>query len=213
MLRSTVQLDLDSDYVLNDVTQEFDVPLVVTREEIHEDGTLTFVVEIPEHRDEIASRLRESDAVRRVGTVGDSTILVRKQSCGAIGIIRKHNGMLVGVDRAFRTERTFDMMAFSREDVKRIVEDLGDLGTASVERLVRVPDRPAGLSKRQYEVVEAALEAGYYDWPRETDAESVAEGLGITHPTFLEHLRKAEKKLLERAVNGRSTDQLDEQMG
>lgn len=210
MLRSTVRLDLDSDYVLEDVTREFDVPFVVTREEIHEDGTLTFVAEMPEHRDEIAARLRESDAVRRVGTVGDATILVRKRSCGAIGIIRKHNGMLVGIDRAFGTERVFDVMAFSREDIKRIVDELGELGTAHVERLARVPDRPAGLSKRQYEVVEAALEAGYYDWPRESDAESVADQLGITHPTFLEHLRKAEKKLLERAVNGRPTDPLDD---
>lgn len=209
MIRSTVRLNLNSDYVLNDVTQEFDVPFVVTREEVHKDGTLTFVAEIPDHRDKIASRLAESDAVHRVGTVGDSTILIRKQSSGAIAVIRKHNGVLVGIDRAFGTERIFDVMAFSREDIRNIVDELGELGVAQIERLVQVPDRPIGLSERQQEVVETALDAGYYDWPREAKAEEVAANLDITHPTFLEHLRKAEKKLIERALTSRSNQPFD----
>ncbi len=200
MIRSTIRLDLDSDYVLNDVTSEFDRPIVVTNEEVHEDDTLTFVAELPEKRDEIAARLEESSAVQRVGTIGESTLLARKRSCGAIPIVRKYNGMLCGVDRAFGTERVFDVLTFSREDVRDIVEDLETLGRARVEKLSRVPDRPAGLSKRQLEAVETALEAGYYDWPRGADAEAVATRLDVTHPTFLEHLRKAEKKLLSNAL-------------
>lgn len=210
MLRSTVRLDLDSDYVLNDVTQEFDVSFNVTREEIHDDGTLTFVAEIPDHRDEIATQLAECNAVRRVGTVGESTILVRKQASGAIAIIRKHNGVLVGIDRAFGTERIFDVMVFSRKDIRGIVDELEQLGSVQIERLVQVPDQPAGLSERQHEVVKAALEAGYYDWPRKAEAKEIAEKLDITHPTFLEHLRKAEKKLIEQALNSRSQQLFNE---
>lgn len=213
MLRSTVRLDLDSDYVLNDVTNEFDRPMVVTREEVHDDGTLTFVAEVPDARDEIAARLEESDAVERVGTIGESTLLVRKRSCGAIPIIRAQNGMLCGIDRAFGTERVFEVLTFSREDIRAIVEDLGTLGRARIEKLARVPDRPAGLSERQQEVVETALEAGYYDWPRDADAEAVADVLGVTHPTFLEHLRKAEKKLLTQALNAPGTDAFERLSG
>jgi len=204
MIRSTIRLDLDSDYVLNDVTNEFDQPIVVTNEEVHDDGTLTFVAEIPDKRDEFATRLEESSAVERVGVIGDSTLLVRKRSCGAIPIVRKHNGMLCGLDRAFGTERVFDVLTFSRTDVREIITELDTLGQARVEKLSRVPDRPAGLSKRQLEVVEAALNAGYYDWPRGADAETVASQLDITHPTFLEHLRKAEKKLLSNALTAPS---------
>ncbi len=209
MLRTTIRLDLDSDYVLNDVTLEFDRPLVVTREEVHQDGTLTFVAEVPEKRDEMAERLAESDAVDRVGTIGESTLLVRKRSCGAIPLIRRHNGMLCGLDRALGTERVFDVLTFSREDVRRIVDGLETLGTPHVERLSSVPERPAGLSKRQLESIETAIDAGYYDWPREADAETVAAELGIAHSTFLEHLRKAEKKLLTNALGSPTADPFD----
>ncbi|MFB6206818.1 MAG: bacterio-opsin activator domain-containing protein [Haloglomus sp.] len=51
------------------------------------------------------------------------------------------------------------------------------------------------LTDRQNAVIEAAYRAGYFDWPRESTAEEVAEGLGMAPPTFHEHLREAESKL------------------
>lgn len=200
MLRSTIRLDLRSDHVLSDVTTEFDTPLVATREEVYDDDTLTFVAEVEHDRDAIAEAFETSPAVTQVGTVGKHTLVVRKRSSGAIPVIRSHDGMLCGVDRAFGTERVFDVMAFSREDIRAIVDDLNELGRTQIERLADVRNRPAGLSQRQYDAVEAALVTGYYDWPREATAEAVAETMGVAHSTFLEHLRKAEKKLLERAL-------------
>lgn len=52
------------------------------------------------------------------------------------------------------------------------------------------------LTDRQREVLEAAFEAGYYDWPRSCTAEEVAAGLDISSPTFCEHVNAAERKLL-----------------
>jgi len=52
------------------------------------------------------------------------------------------------------------------------------------------------LTERQHEVLEAAFEAGYYDWPRGCSGEAVAAELGITSPTFSEHIHAAERKLL-----------------
>lgn len=52
------------------------------------------------------------------------------------------------------------------------------------------------LTDRQFEVLVTALEAGYYEWPRERSGEAVAEELGISSATFAEHLRVAERKLL-----------------
>ena len=204
MLRSTIRLDLHSDFVLNDVTREFDSPLIVTHEEVHDDDTLTFVAEVTDKRDEIAARLAEYPSVMRVGAMGESVIVVRKRSCGAIPIIRRHNGFLAGVDRAFGTERTFDVLTFCRDDIQAIAADLEELGVVSIEKLIAVDERPAGLSTRQLEVVQAALEAGYFDWPRKAEAVDVATDLDITHPTFLEHLRKAEKKLLTQALSNRT---------
>jgi predicted DNA binding protein len=52
------------------------------------------------------------------------------------------------------------------------------------------------LSERQRDVFELARERGYYNWPREVNATELADELGISKATFLEHLRKAEAKLL-----------------
>jgi len=52
------------------------------------------------------------------------------------------------------------------------------------------------LTDRQREVLRAAFEAGYYDWPRGRTGEEVAEELGISSATFSEHVRAAERKLL-----------------
>ncbi|WP_226007523.1 bacterio-opsin activator domain-containing protein [Natrinema salinisoli] len=52
------------------------------------------------------------------------------------------------------------------------------------------------LTERQREVLEAAFEAGYYEWPRECSGEAVAAELGISSPTFSEHIHAAERKLL-----------------
>ncbi len=57
------------------------------------------------------------------------------------------------------------------------------------------------LSERLTDRQRAALEAGYfggfYEWPRDRSGEEVAASLGIGAPTFHQHVRKAEKKLLD----------------
>ncbi len=49
------------------------------------------------------------------------------------------------------------------------------------------------LTDRQLESLRTAFYAGYFEWPRETSGEEVAELLGIAAPTFSQHLRGAER--------------------
>jgi CheY-like chemotaxis protein len=53
------------------------------------------------------------------------------------------------------------------------------------------------LTDRQHEAVSAAHSAGYFEWPRESTAEEVAEALELAAPTFHEHLREAQRKLVD----------------
>jgi predicted DNA binding protein len=46
-------------------------------------------------------------------------------------------------------------------------------------------------------VLTSAYYAGYFEWPRANTAEEVADSLGISPATLHEHLRTAERKLLE----------------
>lgn len=53
------------------------------------------------------------------------------------------------------------------------------------------------LTDKQRSVLRAAYLSGYFDWPRGSTAEELAESLGISSPTFHSHLRRAQRKLLD----------------
>jgi predicted DNA binding protein len=53
------------------------------------------------------------------------------------------------------------------------------------------------LSDRQYEALQTAHTMGYFDWPRESSGEDVAERLGITQPTVNKHIRLGERKVFD----------------
>lgn len=65
------------------------------------------------------------------------------------------------------------------------------LSTTSFEEAVR-----SHLTRRQREVLQTAFQAGYYEWPRGSTGEQVAEDLGIASATFSEHIHAAERNLL-----------------
>ena len=88
------------------------------------------------------------------------------------------------VDRLGRTFSGIDVVA-KRERSGPVAEPAGIPGD-TVER----------LTDRQQEVVETAYRAGYFNWPRDSTAEEVADSLDIAAPTFHAHLRKAESSLL-----------------
>lgn len=52
------------------------------------------------------------------------------------------------------------------------------------------------LTDRQEEMLTAAHESGYYDWPREITAEELAEREEISTSTLLKHLRAVERKFI-----------------
>lgn len=87
-----------------------------------------------------------------------------------------------------------------RLDVIRQEND-ADVVVSSITSTNTAPStrpRPAnGLTASQRTAFELARENGYYRWPRETTTRELAVELGISKTTLLEHLRKAEAKLLD----------------
>jgi Predicted DNA binding protein len=57
------------------------------------------------------------------------------------------------------------------------------------------------LTERQLEVLQVAYSAGYFEWPRENNGADLAEMLDIAQPTFLQHLRSGEQKLLSALID------------
>jgi len=108
----------------------------------------------------------------------------------------------------------YDAVAASATDVRSLVDSLarpfGNVGVRSKRERARTDDPGAALpgeslgelTDRQREALEAAYRAGYFNWPRDSTAEEVAETLDISSSTLHSHLRKAEGSLLEDLFEG-----------
>lgn len=57
------------------------------------------------------------------------------------------------------------------------------------------------LSARQRECLFEARAAGYYEWPREVTADDIADDLGVSGPTLLDHLRRGEQTVLHAVLD------------
>jgi len=201
VFRAKIYFDLEKTCVLSEVTAPMDDAFTISQEEVHDDHMITFLIDAGEFAPSIAEQLAESNQVTELEWIDDERLLVTKRSCGALPVIRQNHGKLQGMDRVSGSQRVFNILVFRREDLKNIVGELNEIGTVRLGHLSRYGETGGTLSDRQGEVVELALDAGYFEWPRETDSEMLAEKLGIAHSTFLEHLRKAEKKLLVEALD------------
>jgi PAS domain S-box-containing protein len=58
-------------------------------------------------------------------------------------------------------------------------------------------DTERHLTERQLNVLETAFRAGFFEWPRDQSGKEVAELLDVAPPTFHQHLRVGQRKLLE----------------
>jgi len=85
-----------------------------------------------------------------------------------------------------RTEYAETEVAAKRSRSRAVDPELTD-GESDVDR----------LTDRQREVLEAAHRAGYFNWPRDSSAEEVADALDISSPTLLHHLRQAQKRIVD----------------
>lgn len=90
-------------------------------------------------------------------------------------------------------------------EVQSALDALADDVSVTVEAVTRYGRHPTqsgggGLTDRQREAVEAAVELGYYGATRESSVEAVGAALGCSASTAAEHLRRAEATVMERVA-------------
>ncbi|MFB6141551.1 MAG: helix-turn-helix domain-containing protein [Halosimplex sp.] len=105
---------------------------------------------------------------------------------------------------------TFYVADVSR--VRDLVEDLRErFGEVRLTHIRRSGETAGGdpvrvdrgrLTERQYEVLQTAFEMGYFQRPKGANASEVAAALDISVATLVEHLARAQTKLLEPLLAG-----------
>ena len=88
---------------------------------------------------------------------------------------------------------TVDALAETFEDVSVVTVSDRQRGKGSGEGA----GTSSALTEKQAQALQAAYYQGYFEEPRRRSASDVAESLGITHSTFLHHLRAAQRKVFE----------------
>jgi DNA-binding NarL/FixJ family response regulator len=91
------------------------------------------------------------------------------------------------------------------ETIRAVVDAIPEALTLSLEGIgdyhPESQELFSSLTPRQQEILEAAVEMGYYQVPRGATHEEIAETVGVSAGTVGEHLRKVEGKVLSTLVH------------
>ncbi|WP_336000344.1 helix-turn-helix domain-containing protein [Halorientalis halophila] len=194
------------------VTDLFDAPVTVDGTVPYDDETVQHVVSIPDPVDPVPDpeSVPGVEAVRRVGSDGDAVrlgVVLSRPTVDSLLVDR--GGRIESV--ALRDDRLAVVASFhARDDVQgavRCVTDaLPEASVASyrtVDRLDedRGADPTAALTERQRTALETAYRGGYFERPKRCNSEELAETLGVSRSTFLQHLRAAQRKLFDAVLD------------
>ena len=91
----------------------------------------------------------------------------------------------------------------SGSGLKKLLDNLEKGGVkAEIRSITELKDENA-LTERQEEILQIALEKGYFEYPKKMDIAELAKLLGISKPTLSEILRRGQKKILAEHFRGR----------
>jgi PAS domain S-box-containing protein len=168
---------------------------------------VSFEGDVPEEAPAIASRTLPG-TVDVVAEESSSTLVETRTTDWFGSPLAEYGGVLRDAV-AEPGETTVTVEVPRQADVRSFVERLREIAPTlelvakrQHSRRDRTPaefgDRiRAELTDRQFEVLQTALSAGYFEWPRDNDGSTVADRLDITQPTFNKHMRLAEQKTFE----------------
>jgi len=212
---TTLTFHIESDSTLSRVVSEVDVPLTVMDVSRQDDGTCAVFITLEtgagDDRDRVESQVRAktgasliradettTTCVVTLGVESPTQQLVRQGAAlQAVEILPDSEHLAVTVQLPYETEvREFvDTVTGALDGVELVAKHHQSHDWQSNSTVATaVDDR---LTDRQREVLRMAFHAGYFDWPRGTDADTVAAEIGIAQSTLSQHLRTAERKLLE----------------
>jgi predicted DNA binding protein len=159
--------------------------------------------------------VREGVGVREYLGDGDEVVAItedclRDHEAGLVGDYVRANGcLLMPPLRYEHGDKVVRVLALEPAALSRCFQDMvadglsvtvdakQEVGSISEETPVLTgQDALPELTRRQQSVLTAAIDAGYYELPREVTTAELAAEMGLARRTVEEHLRRAEKKVV-----------------
>ncbi len=140
--------------------------------------------------------VKDGERVRSVVEIRGKSVCVEEHACEIANIVLG-SGALVLCSVVSRGEIWWILLC-SQESLKKIMEGFDAMGLScklaykySLERGVR-----ESLTPREYEILRAAFEMGFFDDPRRITLTDLAATFGVSKSTASEILRRAVKKVV-----------------
>jgi predicted DNA binding protein/DNA-binding response OmpR family regulator len=203
----------DADDVFVDLSKETESRIELEGFVPTSNGDLTCYVEVvgttAERFLDAATRTAEIDTVRGIDDTGDDHLYECRVTDSTIVLSLVEAGANVGSMVADQGNGEVTAQVAPETDVRTVVESINDQfpesdltakreeewSIQSVDSFRKSLENK--LTERQYAALKATYSAGYFDWPRGSTAKQVAESLDLAPPTLHEHLRGAQRKLIE----------------
>jgi len=105
----------------------------------------------------------------------------------------------------FEEKHTYSCIG-DQENLSKFIEAMKNMGEVVNMRWQKGAyqrhDILSVLTDKQREIVIAAKKYGYYEFPKKINSKELSEKVNISKPTLIQHLRKAEDRLMENILAG-----------
>ena len=135
-------------------------------------------------------------------------VLMAPQQKTVTKVVLDHNAVFLTPIPISNALERWNILLPEEERKSSLFSELATVGVIEARRIKRVdipgifatqPGVLDDLSPRQIEVLKTAFEGGYFEYPRTMSSRELARRIGIAQATVLEHLRKAQASVLQRA--------------
>jgi predicted DNA binding protein len=110
------------------------------------------------------------------------------------------------VPSVFTKDKMIVSVTGSEENLKKILDLFKTLGTVTktsfVKSIYSEQTVLSCLTDKQRDILIAAKKNGYYNYPRRINSKELSEKIGLSKPTVIQHLRKAEIRLVSNLLTG-----------
>jgi len=106
----------------------------------------------------------------------------------------------------FTKDKMIVSVTGNEENLKKILELFKKIGTVKkisfVKSIYNEQTILSCLTEKQKEILITAKKNGYYSYPRKINSQELSEKIGLSKPTVVQHLRKAEVRLVTNLLTG-----------